>query len=113
MTIWRRGRPILTAAETRAAEQVLFDGGMSVEALMARAGEALAEAAWRFAGPLDTLILCGPGNNGGDGYVAARHAASRSGSPRSVSPAPPPPAGRAAAGTGRSRHSTPRSRRPC
>jgi len=77
MTIWDRGRPILTAAETRAAEQALFDGGMSVEALMARAGTALAEAAWRFAGPLDTLILCGPGNNGGDGYVAARILAAR------------------------------------
>ena len=77
MTIWDRGRPILTAAETRAAEQALFDGGMSVEALMARAGESLAEAATRFAGPLDTLILCGPGNNGGDGYVAARILAAR------------------------------------
>ncbi len=57
----------------RSAEQVAIDSGTSVETLMERAGAALAEAALRFAGPLPTLILCGPGNNGGDGYVAARH----------------------------------------
>ena len=44
---------------------------------MERAGAALAEAAYRFAGPMPALILCGPGNNGGDGYVAARHLAER------------------------------------
>src|SRR6266550_149432 len=70
-------RPILTAEQTRAAEQAAIDGGSSVEQLMERAGAALAEAAYRFAGPLPALILCGPGNNGGDGYVAARHLAAR------------------------------------
>jgi len=66
-------RPILTAEQMRAAEQAAIDGGLSVEQLMERAGAALAEAAYRFAGPLPALILCGPGNNGGDGYVAARY----------------------------------------
>jgi hydroxyethylthiazole kinase-like uncharacterized protein yjeF len=69
------GRPILTADAMRAAEQTAIDGGTSVEQLMERAGAALAQAAYSFAGPMPTLILCGPGNNGGDGYVAARHLA--------------------------------------
>lgn len=71
------GRPILTAEKMRAAEQRAIDGGTSVEELMERAGAALAEAAYRFAGPTPALVLCGPGNNGGDGYVAARHLLSR------------------------------------
>ena len=71
------GRSILTAEAMRAAEQASIDAGTSVEELMERAGAALAEAAYRFAGPMPVLILCGPGNNGGDGYVAARHLAER------------------------------------
>jgi ADP-dependent NAD(P)H-hydrate dehydratase / NAD(P)H-hydrate epimerase len=71
------GRPILTAEAMRSAEQAAIDGGTSVEQLMERAGEALAEAAYRFAGRTPALVLCGPGNNGGDGYVAARHLAGR------------------------------------
>jgi hydroxyethylthiazole kinase-like uncharacterized protein yjeF len=70
-------RSILTAEKMRAAEQAAIEAGTSVEQLMERAGAALAEAAYRFAGPLPALILAGPGNNGGDGYVAARHLAER------------------------------------
>lgn len=70
-------RPILTAEHMRAAEKKAIDGGVRVEQLMERAGAGLAEAVYRFAGPLPALILCGPGNNGGDGYVAARHLAER------------------------------------
>ncbi|HWH18685.1 MAG TPA: bifunctional ADP-dependent NAD(P)H-hydrate dehydratase/NAD(P)H-hydrate epimerase, partial [Allosphingosinicella sp.] len=65
-------RPILTAAEMRAAEQRAIDAGASVESLMERAGAGAAEAIWRYAEPLRALILCGPGNNGGDGHVVAR-----------------------------------------
>ena len=65
-------RPILTAARMRAAE-----AGHDVDVLMERAGAALADAAWLFAGPIETLILCGPGNNGSDGRVAARHLEAR------------------------------------
>ena len=70
-------RPILTAEQMRAAEQGVIDAGTRVEDLMERAGAALAEAAYRFAGPMPALVLCGPGNNGGDGYVAARHLSER------------------------------------
>ena len=68
-------RPILTADAMRAAEQRAIDAGTSVETLMERAGAALAEAVFRYSGRTPVLVLAGPGNNGGDGYVAARHLA--------------------------------------
>jgi hydroxyethylthiazole kinase-like uncharacterized protein yjeF len=71
------GRAILTAPEMRAAEDSAIAAGTSVETLMERAGTAAAEAIWRHAGPLPALVLCGPGNNGGDGYVVARRLAER------------------------------------
>ena len=70
-------RPIVTAEEMRAAEELAIAAGTSVDTLMERAGLAAAEAIWRYAGQLPTLILCGPGNNGGDGYVIARALAER------------------------------------
>ncbi|WP_420142432.1 NAD(P)H-hydrate epimerase, partial [Sphingomonas sp.] len=84
-----KGRPILTAAETRAAEQAAIAAGSDVDALMERAGARVAEAAWRIAGRAPTLILCGPGNNGGDGYVAARLLHARGVSVRVAALAPP------------------------
>lgn len=71
------GRPILTTSAMIAAEQSAIDAGTTVEALMERAGSLLAEAAFRFEGRMPALVLVGPGNNGGDGYVAARHLAAR------------------------------------
>jgi len=71
------GRPILTAEGMRAAEQAAIDTGTPVEKLMERAGTALGEAVLLYAGSHPTLVLCGPGNNGGDGYVAARYLAER------------------------------------
>jgi len=70
-------RPILTAAEMRAAEEAAIAAGTSVAELMERAGRAAAEAIWRYAGPLPALVLCGPGNNGGDGRVIARELRAR------------------------------------
>ena len=66
------GLPVLTAAEMRAAEDAAIAGGSSVAALMERAGAGVAEWTARLAGGGPIVILCGPGNNGGDGYVAAR-----------------------------------------
>ncbi|MGH6705231.1 MAG: NAD(P)H-hydrate dehydratase [Sphingomicrobium sp.] len=66
-------RPILTAEAMRAAEAKAIAEGTAETLLMERAGAALAEAVRLYIGPRPTLVLCGPGNNGGDGYVAARH----------------------------------------
>lgn len=66
------GAPILSVAQMRVAEQALFDAGTDPYALMRRAGEGAAEIIWRAGVKRDTLVLCGPGNNGGDGYVIAR-----------------------------------------
>lgn len=67
-----QGQPILTAAAMRDAELATAAGGTSLATLMDRAGGALARLAWRIASGRPIHILVGPGNNGGDGYVAAR-----------------------------------------
>lgn len=68
-------RPILTARAMLQCEQVAIDGSIGEAELIERAGAALAAAVRRFVGPRETLILCGPGKNGADGGVAARHLA--------------------------------------
>ncbi|SKB56230.1 NAD(P)H-hydrate epimerase [Sphingopyxis flava] len=69
--------PILTADAMRAAEAACAASGTSLATLMERAGAAVADFAWRMAAGNPVLVLCGPGNNGGDGYVAARWLARR------------------------------------
>jgi hydroxyethylthiazole kinase-like uncharacterized protein yjeF len=83
------GRPILTAAEMRAAEAHAIAAGTPAGTLMERAGLAAAEAILRFAGPVPALVLCGPGNNGGDGYVIARALRERGAEVRVAALAPP------------------------
>lgn len=72
-----RGAPILTSAAMREAEAACAIQGTSLAELMEHAGAAVADTAWRMAAGAPMLILCGPGNNGGDGYVAARLLAER------------------------------------
>lgn len=66
------GAPILTAAQMRAAEDAAIAAGTSAAVLMQRAGAGVADWVRRLASGHEILLLCGPGNNGGDGYVAAR-----------------------------------------
>jgi hydroxyethylthiazole kinase-like uncharacterized protein yjeF len=65
---------IVGSAEMREIDRtVIEDFGIPSLTLMDRAGRAVAEAAAALAGPNGrVLVVCGGGNNGGDGYVAAR-----------------------------------------
>ncbi len=62
---------LLTPAEMAEADRLGIAAGTSGFALMEKAGAAVAVAALRMAGEGDLLVLAGPGNNGGDGFVAA------------------------------------------
>jgi NAD(P)H-hydrate epimerase len=55
----------------RAIEAACVERGFTLDALMHRAGSAVAQAAHRLAEGRPILVLAGPGNNGGDGLVAA------------------------------------------
>ncbi len=69
---------LLSTAEMRAAEVSAIATGTPGRALMERAGRAVADRVARSAGrEARVLVLCGPGNNGGDGFVAARVLAGR------------------------------------
>ncbi|HWW59454.1 MAG TPA: NAD(P)H-hydrate dehydratase [Sphingopyxis sp.] len=69
--------PILTSKAMREAEAACAIQGTSLSELMELAGASVADTAWRMSAGAPILILCGPGNNGGDGYVAARVLAGR------------------------------------
>lgn len=64
---------ILTVAQMRVAEEALIAAGVSVDELMQRAGRGAGEYVRRIAAGRAVTVLCGPGNNGGDGYVIAQH----------------------------------------
>ena len=67
--------PVLTAQAMREAEARAIAGGVDARTLMERAGAAAAAAILRFEAPRRAVVVCGPGGNGGDGYVVARHLA--------------------------------------
>ena len=64
---------VLTVEQMQAAEQALIGAGTSVDDLMQIAGDGAAEWVWRVAAGRPITVLCGPGNNGGDGYVIAEN----------------------------------------
>ncbi len=81
--------PVLTVSEMRAAEQALIDAGTDVHQLMQIAGRGAAEWVWRMAAGRAVTVLCGPGNNGGDGYVIAETLRARGLAVRVVAPMAP------------------------
>lgn len=69
---------LLTTAEMAEADRLAIGGGIPGIELMERAGAAVADVvAARHLSGKRVVILAGPGNNGGDGFVAARHLAER------------------------------------
>ena len=80
---------VLTSAQMRAAEQALFDAGVSVPDLMETAAGGAAEWIRRIAAGRRVTVLCGPGNNGGDGYVIARRLAEAGHAVEIIAPLPP------------------------
>jgi len=67
----------ISAKDAAALDRDLMDvGGFSLDQLMELAGLSVSQAVYKVHPPSAgrrILVVCGPGNNGGDGLVAARH----------------------------------------
>src|SRR5260370_13422590 len=76
---------LLTCAEMAAADAAAIADGTPGTALMEAAGRAVSAAVIERYRRQPVLVLCGPGNNGGGVFIAAR------GLPAPAWPVPPPP----------------------
>lgn len=66
---------LLSADQMRAAEAAAINAGVASASLMESAGDAVAQVAMKGWSKRPVAVVCGPGNNGGDGFVAARRLA--------------------------------------
>ncbi|MDE3059815.1 MAG: NAD(P)H-hydrate dehydratase [Pseudomonadota bacterium] len=64
---------LLTAEDSRTADKAAITGGTAGETLMENAGRAVADLTAQTYSKCPVLVVCGTGNNGGDGFVAARY----------------------------------------
>lgn len=73
---WRK-HALLTPTQMSEADRQTIAGGVAGIELMETAGRKVADAVSRRWPPQPVAVLCGPGNNGGDGFVAGRVLAER------------------------------------
>ena len=75
--MWSPGPEILTVAEMDEIDRLAVSSGIPTLSLMENAGRQVANEICKRWSLRKATVLCGPGNNGGDGYVVARHLQAR------------------------------------